>query len=192
MAIIEAVGLDLERCRFVDISKSVVTCEQLLAPTYDRFNSEIRPDLIKIHESLRGGANALQPPQRLLFISRMQGSARSLTNRSDVEAAVERMGYEIIRPERLSFAEQVALFSSARVVLGECGSGMHNALFCVPGARIGLLQSATNQNFLQAQIAMMKQQDIFYVIGEPDPEDEGAFSVELQDVRNVAEMMKAP
>jgi hypothetical protein len=189
-AMLKAVGIDFARCQFIDFSTTVVTCEQLVIATYDRFNSEIRPDLIKIHDRLRLAATVSQTPQRLIFLSRAPGSARSLSNRGAVEEAVARLGYEIVRPERLSFPEQIDLFSSARVILGECGSGMHNALLSGPGVRIGVIQSGINHNFLQAQIAMLKQQDIFYVIGPPDPHDETAFSVEPQDVRYVAQMMK--
>jgi capsular polysaccharide biosynthesis protein len=187
-----AVGLDTARCRFVDFSTTLVRCDQLIISTYDRFNSEIRPDLIKVHETLLSKSDGPQESGRMIFISRPPGSSRSLLNRDAVEAAASKLGYEIVRPEQLLFSEQIRLFASARVVLGECGSGMHNTLYCAPGTRVGVVQSATNQNFLQAQIALMKQQDIFYVIGKQDKQIEHAFSVEIQDIRNVAEMMRAP
>jgi hypothetical protein len=38
-------------------------------------------------------------------------------------------GFEIVHPEQLSWDKQVELFSRAKIVLGEYGSALHNALF---------------------------------------------------------------
>ena len=110
-----------------------------------------------------------------------------LTNRSEVEDLVRQVGYEIIKPEELPFSAQVETFRSARVVLGEFGSAMHNALFSGPLTRVGLMQSANNFNLIQSQLAMIKSQDVFYALGKP--EDGDNYSMNLGDVETLANTM---
>jgi capsular polysaccharide biosynthesis protein len=68
-------------------------------------------------------------------------SVRSLTNRPVVnEAAIERyftsLGFAIVSPEKLSFPEQVALFSKVDVLVGFDSSAIHNTLFLPKGASV--------------------------------------------------------
>jgi len=65
---------------------------------------------------------------------------RHLLNRAEVEACVQRFGFEIVMPETLSFEEQVRLFNSCVIVGGESGAGMANVGFCNPGTRVLELQ----------------------------------------------------
>ena len=46
------------------------------------------------------------------------------------------LGFAVVRPEHLSFTEQVALMSSAEMVVGESGAAMANLGFCPPGAKV--------------------------------------------------------
>ena len=193
LRLLEAVGLDLDRCRFVDLTASTVTCDHLVIPTYDRYNSEIRPDLVRVHQKLRDTFLGQSPPPatRNLFVSRGDwGGSRPLNNRAAIEAAYADLGFEVVRPEILSFPDQIRLFASARSVAGECGSGMHNAIFCGPGTNVAVLQSETNLNFLQSQIAMMLDQQVFYVVGPAESEGSDAFSIDIQDARYVAGILK--
>jgi len=74
---------------------------------------------------------------RRIWISRGNDIAkRHLLNRAEVEACVQRFGFEIVMPETLSFEEQVRLFNSCVVVGGESGAGMANVGFCNPGTRV--------------------------------------------------------
>jgi hypothetical protein len=87
-----------------------------------RFYHQLRPQTDKSNIRLcvsRGGD----------FVS---GSIRRFPLRSRFEDMAENRGYQIIRPEALSLADQIRLFADASVVIGEYGSGMHNAVFCDP------------------------------------------------------------
>ena len=190
---LEAVGLDLARCRFVDPSQSVIECEELVVATYDRLNSEIRPDLVNVHRFLREkfcGAD-FPPATRNLFVSRAGlGGSRDLLNREAVEAAFVAAGYEVVHPEALSFPDQIRLFASAAVVVGECGSGLHNALFSGPGTKVGVLQNRDNHNFLQSQIGMILDHELYYVVGVTQEGGNDRFSVDVQDAKYIAKIMK--
>ncbi|WBO22433.1 glycosyltransferase family 61 protein [Sphingomonas abietis] len=189
-AMLDAVGLPRERCVFVDLAKVAVRCEHLVVPTYDRFNSEVRPDFIRVHERLRRQYAADIVPEianRNLFVARAEGM-RTLVNRQAVEDLAIDLGFEIIRPETMTLPEQIRLFASARSIMGECGSALNNAVFSLPGTHVAALQNADHPDHLQAQIALLKGQNIYYALGEPAG-DWGAFHVPLAYVRAVAERL---
>ena len=52
------------------------------------------------------------------------------------ETLFERHGFTVIRPERLSFAQQIALMRSAEILAGYSGSQLHNSIFCKPGTLV--------------------------------------------------------
>ena len=61
---------------------------------------------------------------------------RICLNEVELERALAARGFAIVRPERLSPAQQIALASQARVIVGPTGAGMANALFAEPGALV--------------------------------------------------------
>lgn len=89
-----------------------------------------------------------QRPSRRIFVSRLSGSKKALNyrrliNEPELVSALQSIGFEIIEPEKLSFEEQVAIFSKADFVLGLGGSGMFNVVFCHPRARVVTIESST-------------------------------------------------
>ncbi len=75
-------------------------------------------------------------PRRRVFLSRGDTGRRVLRNRAEVEGALARLGLEIVHPERLSFAAQVALLASCRTVVGESGAALANLGFAQPGTNV--------------------------------------------------------
>ena len=76
---------------------------------------------------------------RQIYLTRTGVEARStrqMSNAAEVEAVAAARGFELIAPEKLSFADQIALFQSARVIVGEYGSALHNAMFSKVGASV--------------------------------------------------------
>lgn len=86
---------------------------------------------------------------RRLYVSRLgQGrrsvSTRLMLNEAEVAAAMAGLGFEVIEPEQLSPAEQIAAFASADIVVGPSGSGMFNVVFCRPGTKVLDIESEPN------------------------------------------------
>jgi len=73
---------------------------------------------------------------RRLFVDRSGDRGRTLINRAEVIAAVERRGFRVIDPERFSPRQQIVQFARARLVVGLAGAAMTNTIFSPPGARI--------------------------------------------------------
>lgn len=74
---------------------------------------------------------------------------RPFSNEDEVEELFASLGFEVIHPERLNFAQQVAMYKRAEVVAGYPGSELHNAVFMKPGAlllKVGSLRSRSVAN----------------------------------------------
>jgi capsular polysaccharide biosynthesis protein len=78
--------------------------------------------------------------QRRIFIRRNSG-IRNLANAREMEQILTARGFSAIEPERLTFAEQVAVFSNADVIVGATGAAFGNLIFCRPSTQIVILIS---------------------------------------------------
>ncbi len=119
-----------------------LVCDRICVPSFAHTGD------YALHSFLRRFYDGFKPAmapvaRRRLCLSRQgfeastRGVWRILENREAFEALAVRHGYEIVRPEGLGFAEQIALFQSAAAVIGEHGSGMHGAIFAGAGTRVG-------------------------------------------------------
>ena len=72
-------------------------------------------------------------PDRPVYLTRssLQPSLRKPGCEEELERRLAREGFAIVRPERLSVLEQMALFNSDHPVVGAFGSAMHTVLFRV-------------------------------------------------------------
>ena len=78
----------------------------------------------------RGVARSFSP---LVYINRRDAAVRRVTNEAQVQALLQPVGFETYQLSALSFAEKVALFAQARVIVSPVGAGLANAGFCAPG-----------------------------------------------------------
>lgn len=76
-----------------------------------------------------------RPPRRLL-VSRVDSPWRRLGNEAEVAAVLAPLGFEVIVPGRLAFADQIAAFRDATHVVAPHGAGLANILFCAPGTQV--------------------------------------------------------
>jgi capsular polysaccharide biosynthesis protein len=71
-----------------------------------------------------------------IFLSRGRSKSRDIRNRDALEAALRKIGFDIIRPELLSFERQAILFAKADTIVSEFGASMANVVFCKLGTKI--------------------------------------------------------
>ena len=74
------------------------------------------------------------PPLRRVFLAR--SNARRSYNQDAVLDVVQKLGFEPVFMEQLSFREQVSLMHEAAFVVGPSGASFANTLFCQPGTRL--------------------------------------------------------
>lgn len=75
-------------------------------------------------------------PGQRLFVTRRADHGRGLLNIAVVQERLEALGFIVVDPEALSFAEQAAVFASADVVVGCMGAAMTNSVFAPVGTRL--------------------------------------------------------
>ena len=75
-----------------------------------------------------------------VFITRT--GTRRVYNQDEIEAVAKEFGFTAVAPEKLSLAEQVALFSRATHIIGPSGAGFGGMLFASPGTQVLCWQDA--------------------------------------------------
>ncbi|MDG1992257.1 MAG: glycosyltransferase family 61 protein [Pirellulales bacterium] len=73
-------------------------------------------------------------PKRLIYIERAH--SRRPVNADEFSAWRRKHGFDDVWLEDMSFAEQIALFQQAKVVLGVHGAGLTNIIHCRPGTLV--------------------------------------------------------
>jgi hypothetical protein len=70
------------------------------------------------------------------FVLKRAGKWRPAANEAEMYRLFEKYGWAVIDTERLTFAQEVALFNHADAVAGLLGSGLTNVVFCRPGCSV--------------------------------------------------------
>lgn len=149
--------------------------------TYDPGREALRIDIALLphmlhadyifHDFLRGKLEeqALAWPRGAgadkVFVSRAglraPGVFREMTNEAEIEAIAQDLGLTLLRPETIPWEEQARIFSRARVVAGEFGSGLHNALLSPEGCQVVSLNWLVE---VQSRIGNFRRHDVGYIL----------------------------
>jgi O-antigen biosynthesis protein WbqL len=145
-----------------------IAAERVLMPGMMHREYVFHPALADDLNAFAVTCGAPHRPGASLFVSRSAlgrpSTFRDMTNAQEVEALAAGLGLEVVHPEQLTWRDQVALFAGARLVVGEFGSGLHNALFSPAGTRVVALNWITE---VQSRIATFRGHDLGYVM-DPD------------------------
>lgn len=88
-------------------------------------------------------------------------SFREMENEAQIEAIAEELGLTLLRPETIPWEQQARIFSRARVVAGEFGSGLHNALLSPEGCQVVSLNWLVE---VQSRIGNFRRHDVGYIL----------------------------
>lgn len=100
-------------------------------------------DIDWIREQIENGVeyeNHLDRFSSRIYISRENMNRRQVINRGELIDTISEYGFESYCPELMTFAEQVALFKNADIIIGPTGSGLNNVIFSVDANIIELFQ----------------------------------------------------
>ncbi|MGE0719049.1 MAG: DUF563 domain-containing protein [Alphaproteobacteria bacterium] len=86
-----------------------------------------------------GGPSA---PRRRLFVRRGAVGRRRLLNEDRIAALLAPAGFESVAPGALAFADQMALFRDAAVVVGTHGAALANIVFMAEGGTVAEIVAA--------------------------------------------------
>jgi len=123
--------------------------EQLLFLPYGRhhFARLLVPGLLTAHPVTKSrmavafleelAARVGPGPDRRVYLSRSAYSRRRLLDEErDLLPLLRERGFRVVRPEQLTFREQVSLLAGAQVVVGPMGAAMASLAFCPPGVTV--------------------------------------------------------
>jgi len=85
---------------------------------------------------------ANSPASERVYISRDAAAFKRLVNEEQLLPIIQEHGFEVLRTENMSFAQQIRTFSKAKAILAAHGSGITNMLFCPTEAQLLELQDA--------------------------------------------------
>jgi capsular polysaccharide biosynthesis protein len=139
------------------------------------------------HMSGLGGTTEVEAWPEKIYLRRNSG-ARKVTNAFEIEKLLCARGYVIVEPEKLTFSQQVQLFSNAKTIVGSSGAALANILFAPQGAKIFILISKfpdTSYWYWQ-NMACASGKTVSYILGEVAARDHSGihadFTVNLQHV----------
>jgi|GEM_PF-1632861 len=112
---------------------TLMFCSQIIFPARRMGATARRVETLR---RLFAAQRSAAKPHRLLYLDRPVGERRQLINAADVRALMTRRGFEIVNPGALPFADQIRLFSEARMICGPHGAGFANAAFMAPGGGV--------------------------------------------------------
>lgn len=85
---------------------------------------------------------------RRIVLSRRGFVQRQLLNEAEIVDALTRRGFEVVYPELMSFADQIATYHSADVIVGSASSALTNCIFCNANAKVvALIHENRSFNF---------------------------------------------
>lgn len=80
-------------------------------------------DMLLVYKS------TVQTPE-YVFIARRKASKRRCFNEEECGEVLKKHGFVEIYPERLTLAEQIAIFNNAKIIVGATGAAFANMIFC--------------------------------------------------------------
>ena len=108
--------------------------EVAFATSLDHFLHRPNRILVDLRERILAAAPAASA--RRVYVSRRAYPMRVMVNEPALEAALRERGFTIVRAERLSVAEQIALVRGAEAIVGATGAGLANALLAPEGCKV--------------------------------------------------------
>jgi capsular polysaccharide biosynthesis protein len=137
---LELLGIDPKRLLHVP-RNAAIACRRLAVPTLLRNHPKMQLGTDWIRHRL-AASMATGTPRGLLFVARRDAARRVLVNEAELERALEALGFRVIVPSELTAREQIAAFSSSRIIIAAHGAALANLVFAPAGAFVIELASA--------------------------------------------------
>lgn len=134
---------------------------------------------------LKFAGNRRPKKGKRLYTGRLDAVHRRVVNEDEVVRALEREGFTNVVGSRLSFAEQVELFSDAEVIIGIHGAGLANLFFAPPEAVVVEVLDEAYLNPVYYLVAASLEQDYWYMLAENQSLKQGKPTRRVYDDINV-------
>jgi capsular polysaccharide biosynthesis protein len=101
---------------------------------------------------------------RRLYVSRSATAYRRVVNEHELIDVLLPLGFEVVRPEKLRFEEQVRLFHSAGVIVGPRGAGLTNMMFSTGAKVLEITSSAPFVGVVYFSLAYALGHDYYHLL----------------------------
>lgn len=165
---------------FFDPHKETVALRNAILPTLASFNTHFHPvfneiitDLLKATRADSALSLSRVYLSRALVSNPATPHRRCLNETRLAEIAGREYGFAVLAPETIAWPIQINIFHNADFILGEAGSGLHNAIFANKGARVGCIGF---NNLTQSFIGALRDHQNAYFA--TSPKENGDFEVD--------------
>jgi hypothetical protein len=116
----------------------VMVANQVILPDHLALSGNYNPEIMQnLRQLFRAAAKVdLADSGERIYISRSDSGKRKIANEEEIIPILERHNFKIVRSEKLTFTEQLALFSRAKYLISVHGAGLTNMLFMAAGSKI--------------------------------------------------------
>lgn len=101
-----------------------------------------------------------------IYISRENATYRKVINEEEIIKQLDVFGFKKVTLESMKVAEQVKLFSNAKVIIAPHGAGLANLVFCKPGTKVIELFSPKYMPSYYWMISNHVHLDYYYLVNE--------------------------
>ena len=134
---LELLGIPKEKLIAGDLNPHI-TADCIIASTAPRGNYTLVPTWLceYIQSSFMPFAelpDATVDNMPNVYISRSDSSIRNVLNEKELIEQLKPYGFKTVVSSKLSIRQKIRLFANAKVVMGACGAGLINFIFCKPG-----------------------------------------------------------
>lgn len=135
-------------------------------------------------------------PTRKIYLPRVASQIRRIINAAEVEQVMRENGFEIVHAHDLTFAGQVELFSSAKVLIGASGAAFSNMVFMQPGTKAVIFspkQFDVFNYYIFQQLADVAGVELAHLLAVPAKKDDffihDNFSVNIADLEKLVKRL---
>lgn len=124
--------------------------------------------LLKFRDLALKNTNSQNPPRRdrRIFVDRSGAKRRKMARQDELKGVLAERGFEIIRWEDYSIADQVRIASETNVMIGPHGTSLLNSLFCKPGAKLMEIFNPAWWDTTTLRQCCLAGHDFWYCFGE--------------------------
>lgn len=164
-AMLETLGIDPRQILITD-DYPYLQAEELIIPYYgdvDGWFPKMAIEFLRDKFLPMVNLNSSCLPKKI-YLSRAAVSYRRVINEEELQEFLSDRGFMTIRPESLSFLEQVALFAQAEVIIAPHGAGLANLAFCQPRTQVVELFTPDYVYGCFWAIASQRDLDYYYLV----------------------------
>lgn len=178
---LQMVGVPLEK--LVDMQEHPhIKAEQLIVPSMPAGTGNYTSWVLEWLKERLSPAMAQLPANTspYVFISRAKAKFRNVTNEPEVQTLLEGMGFQTYELETMSYPEQMALFTQAKVIVAPHGAGLTHLFYCQPGTKVIEFYDPMYINACFYSLANASSLEYSYFLGEGKGMKEGV-NLELNE-----------